>query len=149
VPPPPIPRRRPPGRYDERSPLGHPALAALLAVLLVAGMALVALLLYDRFGNAPVRAQVVGFQVVSDRLVRIEVEVSKTSGSRAYCYLRARGADGAEVGRAAVTVDAEGTDARSVRLTHELATTALAVTGEAGRCSQQPLPPPASPRSIG
>ena len=132
--------RRPEGRYDPPSPVVARVFAVVLTVLFVGLLAAVAEYLYDRYTTAQVQARVVDFQVLSDDVVRIDVEVLKPEGSRAYCILRSRGADGAEVGRAVVAVDPIGTEDRTVRLEHELATSARAVTGEAGRCSAAPIP---------
>ena len=140
-------RRRPAGRYDRPSLVGQRLLAVLLSVLFVGLLVAVAAALYTRVTGDGVSARVVGFSVLSDSAVRIDVEVVKPAGSTAYCILRSRGADGAEVGREVVVADAEGTPERSVRLQHVLRTTARAVTGEAGRCSASQIPPP-SPRPI-
>ena len=122
-------------------------LAVLLSVLFLGLLAALAFALYTRFTCDGVQARVIGFSVQSDSAVRIDVEVVKPPGSRAYCVLRSRGADGAEVGRTVVTADARGTRDRTVRLQHVLGTTARAVTGEAGRCSASPIPPPTPPGS--
>ena len=135
-------RRRPPGRYDDRSLIGARILAVILGALFLGLVVAIGALLYDRYGTPRVNAQTVGFSVLSDTQVRIDVQVTKEAGERAYCYVRARGEDGAEVGREAVTVDADGSDRTTIRLSHVLSTTGLAVTGEAGRCSAEPIPPP-------
>ena len=133
-------RRRPAGRYDPPSKLVARVFAVLLTVLFLGLLAAVGEYLYDRYTTARVQARVVGFAVLSDRAVRIDVEVLKPEGSPAYCILRSRGRDGAEVGREVVVVDAQGTEDRVVRLQHELTTSGRAVTGEAGRCSAAPIP---------
>ena len=132
--------RRPPGRYDERSLLAPRVLAVLLGALFLGLVTAVAVTLYDRYGSPQVQAETVGFSVLSKDAVRIDLRVRKEAGVRAFCYVRARDARGAEVGRAAVTVDARGTEQTTIRLSHVLATTGEAVTGEAGRCSAEPLP---------
>ena len=136
----PAARRRPPGRYDEPSRLGARATAVVLGVLFVGLLLAIAAALYQRIAAVDVRARVIDFQVQSDRVVRIDVEVLKPRGERAFCVLRARGASGAEVGREIVAIDPVGTDERVVRLEHDLATTSRATTGEAGRCSAEPAP---------
>lgn len=143
----PLPARpRPPGRYDESSRLGARITAVVLGLLFVGLLAAIATTLYSRYGSQQVRAQTVGFSVLSEDEVRVDLEVRKSEDTRAYCYVRARGEDGAEVGREAVVVDATGSGGEVVRVSHVLTTTALAVTGEAGRCSTEPLPTaPAAP----
>ena len=139
-------RRRPPGRYDERSLVAPRILAVLLGALFLGLVAAVAVTLYDRYGSPQVRAETVGFSVLSDEEVRIDLRVRKAAGVKAYCYVRARDASGAEVGRAAVAVDPQGSDRTEIRVSHVLATTGEAVTGEAGRCSAEPIPTaPAAP----
>ncbi|MEX2291311.1 MAG: DUF4307 domain-containing protein [Mycobacteriales bacterium] len=133
-------RRRPAGRYDEPSLLGARLTALVLSVLFVALLTGIGTVLYARFFTEQVRARVIDFQVLSDEVVRIDLEVVKTPGSPAYCLLRARGSDGAEVGRDIVVVDARGTLDRVVRGEHDLATTARAVTGESAGCSAEPVP---------
>ena len=133
-------RRRPDGRYDPPSPLVARIFAVVLTLLFLGLLAAVAEYLYDRYTTARVQARVVGFSVLSAEAVRIDLEVLKPAGSPAYCIVRSRGSTGAEVGRAVVVVDAEGTAERTVRIQHELATSARAVTGEAGRCSAEPIP---------
>lgn len=138
-------RRRPAGRYDRPSLLAARLTAIALSVLFVAFLVALGTLLYNRYFTEQVRARVIDFQVLSDDTVRIDVEVVKPAGSPAYCLLRARGADGAEVGREVVAIDPAGSDRKVLRREHELATTARAVTGESAGCSTKPAPsrPPA------
>ncbi len=132
-------RRRPPGRYDPPSLLGQRVLAVLLTALLLAVVAAVGAYVWDRFGGEQVRGQVRTFEVRSDREVVMELEVAKTSGARAYCVIRARGADGLEVGRDIAVLDAEGTDDQVARGTYVLATRARAVTAELAGCTADPI----------
>jgi hypothetical protein len=113
-----------------------------MTVLVLGLVAGVANTLWTRFGGERATAQVVDFQVLSDEVVRIDVQVTKPEGAAAYCLLRSRGADGAEVGREVVTLAAPGTAGTTVRREHELATRERAVTGEAGACSLEPVPQP-------
>ena len=88
--------------------------------------------------------------MLSDRVVRIDVQVTKPEGAAAYCLLRARGADGAEVGREIVTLAPPGTAGRTVRREHDLPTRERAVTGEAPACSLTPVATPGpSPAAAG
>ena len=132
-------RRRPPGRYDPPSLLGQRLLAVLLAVLVLAVVAAVGAYVVERFGGEQVRGQVRTFEVRSDSEVAMEVEVSKTAGSRAYCIIRSRGADGLEVGRDVAVLDAEGTDSRVARGTFVLQTSARANTAELAGCTAEPI----------
>ena len=142
-------RRRPPGRYDPPPVLGQRVLAVLLTLLLLGVVAAVGAFVWDRFGGEQVRGQVRTFEVRSDREVVMELEVAKTAGATAYCVIRARGADGLEVGRDVAVVDAEGTDERVARGTFVLGTSARANTAELAGCTAErisrddPAPRPA------
>ena len=135
-------RRRPPGRYDEPSRLGGRLTAVVLGLLLLAVLVAAAFTVYARFAVQRAEPSVVDFQVLSDDEVRIDVQVRKPEGAAAYCLLRARGADGAEVGREVVEVAAPGDPSAVVRREHDLPTRERAVTGEAVACSLQPVPVP-------
>ncbi len=133
-------RRRPSGRYDEPSLVGQRVLAVLLGVLFVGLIAAVLFALYARFvGAEDVRGRVISYDVQSDALVLLDVEASKQEGGKAYCVVRARGADGAEVGRGVAVLDAVGTPERVVREDVRLATRARAVTGELAQCTDVPI----------
>ena len=133
-------RRRPEGRYDPPSRTGPRLLAVLLTVLLLALLAAAGDLIRSRYDAEEIRARVVGFSVLSDSSVRIDLVVDKPAGSSAYCLVRSRAEDGREVGRELATVDAAGGPERTVRHRHVLTTTARGVTGEVGRCSAEPIP---------
>ena len=139
-------RRRPAGRYDPPSLLGQRVLAVLMTVLLLALLAAGASFLWSRFGGEQVRGQVLSYEVVSDREVSVEVEVSKTPGAKAYCVVRARDRAGLEVGRDVAVLDAEGTSSRTARGTFSLRTTATAVTGELAGCTATPISADDPPR---
>jgi hypothetical protein len=132
-------RRRPPGRYDPPPLLGQRLLAGLLVVLVLAVVAAVGAYVWERFGGEQVRGQVRTFEVRSDREVVLELEVAKTAGSRAYCVIRSRGADGLEVGRDVAVLDDEGTGARVARGTFVLRTSARATTAELAGCTAEPI----------
>lgn len=134
-------RRRPEGRYDGPSRLVGRAFAVVLSVLFIGLLLSIGYFLFTRYSGDRVQARSVGYKVLSDSAVRIDLQVFKPAGSAAYCIVRSRGADGAEVGREVVVVDAQGTREKVVRTQHVLTTTARAVTGEAGRCSASPIPP--------
>jgi hypothetical protein len=139
-------RRRPPGRYDEPSRVVPRAMAVLLSVLFLALLVAIAANLYARYGSDDVGVRERGFVVVSDEQVRVDFDVTAPPGETAWCLVRARGADGAEVGRAFVPVtSAEGaTGEQTVR--HPLPTRERAVTGEVVRCLLQE-PPADAPRA--
>jgi hypothetical protein len=139
LPVPSAPRRRPPGRYDPPSLLGQRVMAVLLSALLVAVVVAVAAFVRDRFSDDRVRGQVRTFDIRSDTEVVLEVEAAKAPGATAYCIIRARGADGLEVGRDIAVLDAEGTSDRVVRGTFVLRTDAPAVTGELAGCTADPI----------
>ncbi len=130
-------RRRPPGRYDPPPVLGQRVLAVLLTLLLLGVVAAVGSFVWDRFGGEQVRGQVRTFEVRSDSEVVMELEVAKTAGATAYCVIRARGADGLEVGRDIAVVDAEGTDERVARGTFVLRTSDRANTAELAGCTPE------------
>ena len=131
-------RRRPEGRYDPPSRLAARSLAVLLTVLLLALVAAVGNLIYQGIGGDDVEARVLTFSAEGDD-VRMRLEVTKPSGSRAYCVVRSRTRDGVEVGREVVVVDDEGTSAEKVRVDHVLRTSGRPATAEAGRCSASPI----------
>ncbi len=135
------PRRRPDGRYDQPSLLGQRVLAVVLGTLFVGLLVAIGVALYNRYGGEQVRGRVVSFDIQSDARVVLDVEVSKSAGGTAYCVVRARGRDGAEVGRDVAVLDATGSADRTARGTFTLATTARAVTGELGGCTAMRLTP--------
>ena len=135
-------RRRPPGRYDEPSLVGQRILAVLLAGAFAALMVSIVLAFYTRFANDDLRLQEIGFSVLSDTAVRVDFAVVYTSadvrGAPAFCTVRARDRFGSETGRELVEVGPPPAGSDRVVLSHVLATTARAVTGEVDGCSLQP-----------
>ena len=132
-------RRRPPGRYDPPPLLGQRVLAVLMTALALAVVAAVASFAWSRLGGEHVRGQVRTFEIRSDSEIVLELEATKTAGARAYCVIRARGADGLEVGRDIAVLDAEGTSQEVVRGSYVLATSARAVTAELAGCTPEPI----------
>ena len=123
-----------------RSPrVGQRLLAVLLAVLFVGLVAAVLLLGFARLTGDSLKGRVVSYAVVSDSEVVVQVEVAKQPGGTAYCVIRARSADGAEVGRDIAVLDGEGTPARTARGSFSLPTTARPVTGELRGCRAEPI----------
>jgi hypothetical protein len=139
----PPPRRRPPGRYDEPSRAGHKGVAMLLGVLFVGFLTAIAYSLYTRFGVEEVPVRERGFTVLGENAVRIAFDVTVPAGETAWCLVRARSAEGVEVGRSYVRVPGAA-DAGTEPVRYRLATRDRAVTGEVPRCTL--TPPPADAR---
>ena len=131
--------RRPAGRYDSPPVLPQRVLAVILAVTVTALAGAVAIALWERATQERVTGRVLGYKVLSDSAVQIRLEVGKRSGGRAFCVIRARSADGREVGRDVAEVDPTGTSDRQVRTSYTLSTTTRPVTGEVAGCSPQPI----------
>jgi hypothetical protein len=70
------------------------------SVLGVALLAVVGWAGYDYIAGQKINAEVITFDVVSAHAVQVHLEVDKDPGTRGYCTLRSRAADGTEVGRA-------------------------------------------------
>ena len=104
---------------------------ALLAALLVAFTALVVAVALPRQTDS-VSFQVLTFDVGDAGTVRIGWEVARDPGVVVECQVRARGADGAEVGNELVAVPASA--GRRTVVSHDLTTAAPAVTGEVRSC---------------
>ena len=123
-----------------RSPrLGQRLLAVLLAVLFVGLVGAVVLLGFTRLTGDSLKGRVVSYTVVSDGEVVVDVEVAKQRGGTAYCVIRARSGDGAEVGRDIAVLDGEGTPSRTARGSFSLSTSARPVTGELAGCRSSPI----------
>jgi hypothetical protein len=106
---------------------------AVLAAATLAVGGLVAVRLYDSYGDPMYKAQVVTYTNLSDTRVSITFRVRVPAGGAALCQVRARSRDGAEAGRAEVRVEAAPGVSRPT-VTTELATTARAMVGEVLRC---------------
>ncbi|MFJ8577048.1 DUF4307 domain-containing protein [Micromonospora sp. NPDC093277] len=125
----------PPGRYGRRREPGRrrPIVRALLAAGLMAVMGLVAVKLYNQYGDPEYRAEVITYTGITDSRVVVDFRVTLPPGGSATCLLRARAHDGAEVGHAEVAVSARPGE-RRVTVRHELPTTARPFVGEVLRC---------------
>lgn len=93
--------RLPEGRY------GRPADERADRTLKIVGAALGAVLLvvigwfaWYYIGGTKVSAEVIKFDVVSDKAVEVHLEVRKDADAKTYCTVRSQSEDGAEVGRA-------------------------------------------------
>ncbi len=126
----------PPGRYGRRRERRRPrrwVVAALGALVVVAGV-LVAADLTRRYGDGrPYSATVERFYDVTDEQVVVEFRVVVPEGGTAVCAVRARASDGREVGREEVTVSPPPGETYPL-VRHRLATTGRPVTGEVQRC---------------
>ncbi|ADD40437.1 DUF4307 domain-containing protein [Stackebrandtia nassauensis] len=124
--------RFPPGRYGRRRE-GRKAQKWVLAAIgsvFVAGGLFVSLSMYNQYGGTDFSHQVVGFDT-AESSVSITFEVFKPEGQAAICQIRARSADGADVGQAEAEIPAAKSE---VRVEYTLETSAKPVTGEVLRC---------------
>ncbi|MGH3648617.1 MAG: DUF4307 domain-containing protein [Micromonosporaceae bacterium] len=126
----------PAGRYGRRRQ-PRPArrwVAVLLATLvIIAGLA-ISLQLYRQYGDPTYQPKVLTF-TIGDGEVTIRFQVYKPGGQPATCIVRARAANGEEVGRAEVAIPAGSPDSDSVTVTYTLATSREPVTGEVVGCA--------------
>ena len=132
---PPTPPRSP---APNPPPLARATKIVLIAVL-GAGWAIALGLLFRAalyHVNPAVRGTVVGYEVTSDRSVVVRYEIVRKAGVTAQCVIRARAADGSEVGRRLIVIP-DGPDLRIAR-TEVLATTSRAITGEIQECRAAP-----------
>jgi hypothetical protein len=125
----------PPGRYgrrrDGRRRLGLPiAFGAVVLAICV----LLAVRMYNGIGHPDYDPQIVGWTDVTDTSMTIQFTVRVPAGTAATCVIRARSYDGAEVGRATVTVTAPA-GSTTAEGREPLTTTARASHGDVVRCS--------------
>ena len=124
----------PPGRYgrrrDGRRRLGVPVA---FGVLVLVVSVLLAVRLYDRFGDPDYQARIVGWTEVTDTSMKIGFTVRIPDGGTAECVLRARSYNGAEVGRRTVEVTAPA-DSVTASAEEVVTTTARASHGDIVRC---------------
>lgn len=129
----------PPGRYGRRRagasarmPVRRPSkwFTGLAVLAVVVGGFAIAYKLYDQYGDRDYHGQVLAFDTAEDS-VSITFEVFKPAGESAVCRVRARSADGAEVGMALVEVTAAQSH---VTVDYVLETRDRPVTGELQRC---------------
>lgn len=147
----------PPGRYgrrreSRRAPFNRVAVVVLTIAVVGIG-AVAAGVLSQRYGpGRPYDAVVERFYDITDDRVVVEFSVVVPDGETAICAVRARNADGAEVGREQVRISAAGdsptgdsligdprtgdspTGGPRTWVSHTLATNDRAVTGEVQRC---------------
>jgi hypothetical protein len=107
----------------------------LVAVVILAGVAM-AYQLNQQYGAArPYHPTVERFYDITNEQVVVEFTVRVPDGETAVCAVRARAADGSEVGREEIRVDPPPGLTRP-KVAHRLATTERPVTGEVQRCWQ-------------
>ncbi|MGA4839922.1 DUF4307 domain-containing protein [Streptomyces sp. G45] len=127
-------KRPPEGRYgrsrtaDERADRKLKIVGAVLGACL---LAVVAWFGYDSIAGTKISAEVIKFDVVSDRAVEVHLEVRKNADVNGYCTLRSQAENGAEVGRADFRFDQ---DASRVDKTVTLRTTERATSAELVSC---------------
>lgn len=128
--------RFPSGRYGRRrqprTPRRWVAVVLTVAVIIV-GLA-VSVQLYRQYGDPTYQPKVLTF-VTDEGKVTIRFQVYKPGGQAATCIVRARAANGEEVGRAEVAIPAGDPDSDSVTVTYTLATSREPVTGEVVGCA--------------
>lgn len=120
------------GSRDARTDRRLKIVGGVLGVLSLAGIVWIGA---DYVGGQPVSGQVIKFKVASARTVQVHLEVRKDAGAEGVCTIRARAADGGEVGRKDVTVrgGAEQVDTvASMRTTRRATSAELLGCGPAG-----------------
>jgi hypothetical protein len=126
----------PPGRYGRRReprPNRRWLTAVLAGAVLLAGLG-VTWQLYQQYGPRDFEPQVQRFYDITDDGITVDFVVRKAADRRAVCSVRARSADGQEVGLAQVEVPAGAAAA----VTYRLATSRRPVTVEVPGCSPDP-----------
>jgi hypothetical protein len=124
----------PPGRYGRRRDgRRRPLVPVVFGVLVLAVSVLLAVRLYDRYGDPDYQPRIVGWSDVTPTAMTIRFTVRVPAGGAADCVLRARSYDGAEVGRRTVTVTAPA-GATTAEGREVVTTRALASHGDVVRC---------------
>jgi hypothetical protein len=120
----------PPGRYDAPSRRSRVLAGLVAGVLAVSGL-YAGYALYSRHQAGRLDAELIGYDVRSDALVRITFQVV-TRGHRGECKVQARDRTGVAASSEIVQVTPSGERAQVV--TVDLATQARAVNGELVAC---------------
>jgi hypothetical protein len=108
--------------------------------LLLAGLGLLvglllAVRLYQQYGNPSHRPEVVAIEEFADDNVTFRFRVHTSAGEPSTCHVRARARSGIQVGAADVSVPAPDPGAGSVTMTYRLATTERPVSAEVISCT--------------
>jgi len=104
-----VPSPRPEARYGRSrlSRVSRRRVAIALAVLVVAGGVVVAVVGYQRLGTSDVAGSLAGYRVVDNETAEVTISVTRSDPSRPVdCIVRVRAADGTETGRREVLVPA-------------------------------------------
>ncbi|MGH3737958.1 MAG: DUF4307 domain-containing protein [Micromonosporaceae bacterium] len=129
----------PPGRYGRRReprPTRRWVAVVLTIAVIVAGLG-ISVQLYRQYGDPTYQPKVLTFDVDEPNdQVTIRFQVYKPGGEPATCIVRARAANGEEVGRAEVDIPAGDPDSDSVTVTYTLRTSREPVTGEVVGCAR-------------
>ncbi len=124
----------PPGRYGWRRDGGRRRLIPIVYTIVFA-LALGGITwgYWARYGGTDYTADIIGWEVTSDREMAIEFRVRVPEDGAAMCMLRARDYDGFEVGRRAVTVPAPD-GGGSVEVRETVPTNARGAVGDVMGC---------------
>ena len=98
---------RPEARYGRArlSRTSRRRVAIALAVLVVAGGTVIAVIGYQRLGTGKVTGSLAGYQVIDDETASVTISVTRADPSRPVdCIVRVRSKDGSETGRREVLV---------------------------------------------
>ncbi|MGH3785873.1 MAG: DUF4307 domain-containing protein [Pseudonocardiaceae bacterium] len=133
----------PEGRYGPRVRGRRRRWAGPVGLLLAALVGLaVAVIGYRNLGSAPIRGEALGFTLLTDNAVQLQLTVVRDDPSRpAVCIVRARSLDGEETGRKEIYVPAA---AGPIDLITVVRTSRPPVTADVYGCSLQ-VPPYLAP----
>jgi Domain of unknown function (DUF4307) len=124
----------PPGRYGHRrEPRPRHRVAVAIVAVIVAVAALgIAVKLFQQYGDPEYNPTVVQFYDITDHGITVQFEVTKPADKRATCIVRAKAADGSEVGSA----DVQAPTGADVLVTYHLTTSRRPVDVEVPRCTE-------------
>jgi hypothetical protein len=126
--------RYPANRYPTADGSPHRGRRWILAALSVAVGALLAFVVYQRFGSSEIESEVIAFEVIDDSTVDLQFKVTREDPSReAVCVVRARSKDGQETGRREVLIPPS--DSGTVVLNSTVKTSQRPGTGDIYGCS--------------
>jgi len=124
----------PPGRYGHRREgRRSPVVPIIILAIVMAASVLVAVKLYQRYGQTDYQPQIVGWQPTDTTMV-IKFTVQVPAGKPAQCVLRARDYGGNEVGRRTVVVRPDGATATSIEAEEPVTTSKRGSVGDVLGC---------------